>query len=627
MPKLYALLIGINEYHPASNVPSLQGCVPDVLQFKHILETQYANQQPAIEMLLNAEATRANVIHQLQTHLTRAGQEDIAILYYSGHGSREPTPPALAALSPDGKNETMVCYDSRVAGNFDLADKELAVLLGAIARRNPHLVVILDCCHAGSMSRYEHNLTNSRFTNIANYERPLETYLNGYYAQQIKNQEIVKLPTFKHVLLGACHRTEKAWETLQQRGVFSTALIQQLEQNSQQTYAQLFEQTRFAMQKITQIQHPQLETHQFFNAHSLFLNGAAVPHSHYIDMQWVNRGWQIPRGAMHGFSVSNSPAMELAIYENNTTEPVGFAKTSRIQTDTSAIECHFEADTTKSYKAALLSVPEPPIAVYWEIDASLAPAMELISPKLQTPFAAIAPDAESSDYVIVINNENIKIERAKNRELVHGVQGAGVPQATYIREILEQIAQWHQLLNAQNPQSKIPTEAATLSMQFFNTTKFSELLTFDNDQFMALDYERKGANWNPRLDKIPFKLTAQNRAEKPYYWLLLVFLPNYQIAPLYQENVPIEPNLAAKELAQQDFFLPDGMLPIQLNEATTHLKLLISTKPIDAYVFVQQPIMLGSIINLANAQHRAGVKRQYPDDWRAKQISVQLIRK
>ena len=46
-----------------------------------------------------------------------------------------------------------MCFDSRSPGSWDLADKEIAKLIGDVAAKGPHVAVILDCCHSGSGTR------------------------------------------------------------------------------------------------------------------------------------------------------------------------------------------------------------------------------------------------------------------------------------------------------------------------------------------------------------------------------------------------------------------------------------------------------------------------------------------
>jgi hypothetical protein len=60
--------------------------------------------------------TRQAVIDAFRQHLGRAVEGDVALFYYSGHGSQEKAPPEFWHLEPDHLDETLVLYDSRVAG-------------------------------------------------------------------------------------------------------------------------------------------------------------------------------------------------------------------------------------------------------------------------------------------------------------------------------------------------------------------------------------------------------------------------------------------------------------------------------------------------------------------------------
>jgi uncharacterized caspase-like protein len=148
---VYGLLVGIDDY-PAP-VPPLRGCVNDITAVEQLLrERLAADQKLDTKVLKNAEATRQAVIDGFM-HLRNAGPDDVALFYYSGHGSQERTPPEFWYLEPDRLDETLVCYDSRLADNYDLADKELAKLIAAVAARGAHVLVILDSCHSGSGTR------------------------------------------------------------------------------------------------------------------------------------------------------------------------------------------------------------------------------------------------------------------------------------------------------------------------------------------------------------------------------------------------------------------------------------------------------------------------------------------
>jgi uncharacterized caspase-like protein len=59
---------------------------------------------------MNEEATCQAIIDGFRRHLCQAGSDDVALFYYSGHGSQEESPPEFWHLEPDRFNETLVCY-------------------------------------------------------------------------------------------------------------------------------------------------------------------------------------------------------------------------------------------------------------------------------------------------------------------------------------------------------------------------------------------------------------------------------------------------------------------------------------------------------------------------------------
>ena len=138
MKTIYALMIGIDDYPPP--VRKLRGCVNDIKEMEAYLkarvepgEGRTLDEALKIRTLADGEATREAVIRAFRDHLGQAGEGDVALLCYSGHGSQEQAPQEFWHLEPDHLNETLVCYDSRTEGAHDLADKELAKLIREVA--------------------------------------------------------------------------------------------------------------------------------------------------------------------------------------------------------------------------------------------------------------------------------------------------------------------------------------------------------------------------------------------------------------------------------------------------------------------------------------------------------------
>ena len=141
MARLYALLVGINEYQA---VTPLHGCVSDIGAVEALLRERVHADTLDVVRLIDGEATRARIIDGFRSHLKRAGAGDTALFYYCGHGSEEACPPEWRHVEPSGRNQTLVPVDARVGDIFDLADKELNALIGEVASGGAHVVTMFD---------------------------------------------------------------------------------------------------------------------------------------------------------------------------------------------------------------------------------------------------------------------------------------------------------------------------------------------------------------------------------------------------------------------------------------------------------------------------------------------------
>lgn len=171
-----ALLVGINNYHPAQSgdlspkspivekaeiqgqdrtagrgaFVDLDGPLNDVKEMNAILIAKYGFEENNIKIVANSLATKKNILDQIRKQLidpVRPG--DICIFYYSGHGSQIKN---LSSPEPDKMDETLVPADACL-GEWDIRDKELARLFNQGIDKGGILTVILDSCHSGSAAR------------------------------------------------------------------------------------------------------------------------------------------------------------------------------------------------------------------------------------------------------------------------------------------------------------------------------------------------------------------------------------------------------------------------------------------------------------------------------------------
>lgn len=139
MARAISLHIGLNEVDPAvygSKLP-LSGCVNDANDLSKIAEKQ--GYTPTI--LLNNQATAANIIEQISQNAQTLQNGDIFLLTYSGHGSSIPDSTGDEA---DGQDESWVFYDRQ------FLDDEL-YNLWLNFREGVRVFVLSDSCNSGTM--------------------------------------------------------------------------------------------------------------------------------------------------------------------------------------------------------------------------------------------------------------------------------------------------------------------------------------------------------------------------------------------------------------------------------------------------------------------------------------------
>src|SRR5215212_8610850 len=141
-----ALCVGINDY-PFGEENDLKGCVNDANEWANLLKQHFDFTD--IKQLLNADATKANILAGLRSLLKGANAGDILVFTNASHGTY------LADVDGDeAKYDEAICpYDTD--SNL-LCDDELRQLFKNIPQ-GVRLTVISDSCHSGSVTRVRVN--------------------------------------------------------------------------------------------------------------------------------------------------------------------------------------------------------------------------------------------------------------------------------------------------------------------------------------------------------------------------------------------------------------------------------------------------------------------------------------
>jgi len=227
-----ALLVGINDYPKATGegdtreLPTaLRGAVNDVHRVRRVLMQRFGFESKDIVMLLDDEATHANILKELHALSQGCDENTNALFWYSGHGSLIPdkTKKESVKVLEDGSSGffdgSFVCHDARNQKdvNRDISDDEVYSLVRLIAKKAKQTVVVTDSCYSGGATRGG-SYNGSRFHPQSKLK------WDAAFAKSVlpegvelldddsKQREIDRREGLRYVHIAACSDTEEAKE-------------------------------------------------------------------------------------------------------------------------------------------------------------------------------------------------------------------------------------------------------------------------------------------------------------------------------------------------------------------------------------------------------------------------------
>lgn len=614
---IYALLVGINDYPIEAH--RLFGCHNDVQAAKEFLEnrTNRSHFNLNVKTLLSKEATRSNIAKGFEEHLGKAGENDVVFFYYSGHGSQEKAGDFFAHLEPDGMNETLVCWDSRIEDGMDLADKELKTLIQLVSQRSPHIVVLLDCCHSGSGSR---GLVEP--TEIQDYLvrqspsderlRPLDSYIlprnlnTDRSVLSTRGMNSLVIPDGRHVALSAAESFELAKETTlggSRRGVFSYSLIELLQNSTGDfTYDDLMRRARSLVARRTFDQTPTIYATHVDDLNTNFLEGSIGGSSDYFTLTFDrDHGWLLDGGSVHGLIKGEwgEDTTVLAAFPDHLKElddlsqAVGRVEVTDIAPNRSIVRLvgDGQLDKANTYKCRIVSLPVEPNLIYLHgQEAGLSLVRKAMSAGgADSSYLQEIRDLSQADYKLVAVRDRYIISRAADgmgdeeiirkdgidyRPLVEQITGFDAENAQQVVNNLVQIAKWERSLELKNPATQIP--AAALRMELWDPKQDQKLLASGSGYHFTYDHAQYP-------EGVPFfRLKVINQGSKKLFFSLLFFSSQFQIFPymLEEGGVWLEPGESVWAMGGDPIpgFISDNLKAFGLTQSVEHLKLIASTE-------------------------------------------------
>ncbi len=136
--KFYALVIGIDKY--TGQWPSLSNATHDASGVAAELSTDYRFDK--VTTLLDNNATRANIIRQMEWLTENVKKNDNVLIFYSGHGDFKKTLNKGFWVPVDAQTESIVDF---------ISNSDIQTFLGGIPSR--HTLLIADACFSGDIFR------------------------------------------------------------------------------------------------------------------------------------------------------------------------------------------------------------------------------------------------------------------------------------------------------------------------------------------------------------------------------------------------------------------------------------------------------------------------------------------
>lgn len=362
-PTIWALLVGVNHYKDTS-LRALRGCRNDVEAMRTFLMNQLNVPQSHIKVLVDEQATRTAILRGFKKHLIenpKIQRGDQLLFMFSGHGSRMRS---RDLTEPDGWDETLVAYDSRLPGVFDIPDKTLAALLDQLtqAHSDPNaeadnITVILDCCHSGSGTRALDGIDPALARTAPADDRlpPLDLDADIRAGSATRSARPTQSGwSISHLLLAGCLDYEESYEYAASAGIYHGAMtyftLEYLKNApANATYGDLYASVKPQVNRLYRKQTPQCEG----NRDRVLFGGAVIASDPFIPITQEGDGVRLAAGLVHGMH----PGAQLAVFPLT-------VKTRQVASEASplaTVEVQTVSATTA--QASFLNPPQDPLPI------------------------------------------------------------------------------------------------------------------------------------------------------------------------------------------------------------------------------------------------------------------------
>ncbi len=657
MRRVFALLVGIDTYQ--APVPRLFACKNDIS-----LVMGYLEEMPGIDLhpmvLLDAAATKQQIVHGFTNHLSQAKEGDVALFYYSGHGTFEKADEVFWNTNPDRVLQSLLCYDGiSVTADGEiynlLADKEIRYLIHKVASAGSHFLTVFDCCHSGTASRSREEVRKRTFLKVGENgnllkdgipTRPWEDFI---FASDISRSTVNDrgvrnaLPEGPHIQIAACLPEESAYER-GGNGVFTRSFFDVLTRTGGAiTYFDLQSHVRnFIKNDFRQV--PQFYVPQGYNdlIYRLFLDqpvtfdrqtesGELKMEGSFLKANVIfhpQKGWYFDLGHINGIS---KQAETVEVFSQDRSEQY-LAKIGAIRSgETDVIFTSLERpDPEKKYWAIVRGFLSSPIKVFLNDHSPGLVGSKLIDQysNLLGSNIYLAEEEYAADYTVQIGENSYSITRAEDplRPLVPIFRFINEGNTQTLIAYLNHISQWEYVKNLHNPNSLLfASSPIQLNIQQRTGQRESMEVPISNG-LAILQYDRRpDGRWGGAV-----QISVTNHWERKLFVACLYLSSNFQI---YEQFLPQNVNSMSPG---STLFLNDGLdIPLVYEREIAeynhkysifYLKIIASTAPFDVMNLVQDALPSASQPETRAGRKMKTRKEKNPnaEDWITQLYTVKI---
>ncbi len=298
-PQKFAMLVGINDYQ-WSRINDLRGCINDVDLMADLLHHKYSFPRDNLLILKNDKAARSDILNGFKQHLIdQVNYGDIAVFYYSGHGSQRADE---ANEETDKLDETIIPYDYKDPdGAYAISDDEINSLLGLLAEKTPNVTFILDACHSGGGTKAYSAGTSKEIP--ADTRTPPKPELFGSQSRDLKEQgEGFFADTY--AFISGCRSDQLSYEfnapNGNRHGRLTYYLVEELK--NQQGMVTYFDVMQKVVNQVNTIQYDQSPQLEGANANSLVFGDSTLLVANHVLLRVDGEEISIDAGSIHGMS-------------------------------------------------------------------------------------------------------------------------------------------------------------------------------------------------------------------------------------------------------------------------------------------------------------------------------------